>query len=73
MTPMAFQAKIEGKKLTKQSAKETLVKSLKIAIQPRSPITGVTGYTNEHSFDDYKVGDLLSLAKKYHQTQTVFT
>ena len=52
MKSMAAQAEIEDKRLTNHSARKTLVKKLKAANQPRSPIIGVTGHTNERSLAD---------------------
>lgn len=49
MKSMALQAKMEGKNVTKHSARKTLVKNLKTAIQPRSAITGVTGFKSAFS------------------------
>ena len=57
MKSMAAQAEIEDKRLTKHSARKTLVKKLKAANQPRSAIIGVTGNTNERSLADYEEGD----------------
>jgi len=54
---MAVKAEIEGKRLTKHSARKTLVKKLKAVNQPRSTIIGVTGHTNEHSFADHEEGN----------------
>ena len=50
---MAVKAEIEGKRLTKHSARKTLVKKFKAPNQPRSTIIGVTGHTNERSFADH--------------------
>ena len=47
----------QGKKLTNQSARKTLMKNLKAANQPRSAIISVTGHTNERSLADYEEAD----------------
>ena len=44
---MALQAEIEGKKLTNQSARKTLLKKLKAADQPGLAIIGESANTNE--------------------------
>ena len=54
---MAVQIEIEDKRLSNHSARKTLVKKLKAANQPSSPIIGVTGHTNEPSLADYEEGD----------------
>ena len=57
MKNMASQEDIKTKKLKNHSARETLVRELKPANQPRTAIVGMTGHTNERSAATYEEGD----------------